>query len=638
MLSPAFDEEDDSADQWTPTSAVPDVGAVGDVGQNGAPIIDDEPTSEGPIEMPGDRAPPAEVEAPVPVMPPAEALTNPPADAPVTPPTPAPGPKTEPVGFTPTPVDTNQIPVPALPKDARLQVTQTIQSPEQNAVNADAAKLADEKAKAERNASAVREQQIKDEQDQAAKQTALALQKKEATEALIRDHDKRLSEAQARNDEAFANWKGAKFHDYWSDKTTGDRIVAALAVFLGGLGTAFGGENSAMKNLQSLIQRDYEKQKAEIDQKASLYEATSKNVERAGQMRAQAINDLNLKFGAATEAAAAQLAQMKLKQAIPAEQVQRDKNILAIYEDANKFKQQSAKDTNAMVTSDTYNKAKTGAGGPTGTTAAETKYLEMFQAGASGAELNAFAQANKIDNKRQDQLIQRGEKLAAGNRADAKLAGTGGSGQLIVVRDDQGNPIGKAPSSRNVHQITTRDADYARSADQLQRLLDDIEKNGNRVFTPEAIKRRNTLFENAKIAVATVSPLGKTDEAMKTESASLGSSGAPSVHDKLGILAGANPDAIRQKIEELKVQRQRYRHEELTPLTPEEVTAATKGRGTGIPGEMREHLSTGKPSIPTDAKERRAKAISAAAAAKDPTKTPAQRKKALEYLQSIGAR
>lgn len=151
-------------------------------------------------------------------------------------------------------------------------------------------------------------------------------------------------------------------------------------------------------------------------------------------------------------------------------------------------------------------------------------------------------------------------------------AGPGGKIEKDVVFDENGNPIGRVPSGRGgAAAFDTRDADYGRAEGTLQRLLDDVDKNGSRVLDPDAIKRRNSLYDNAVIGVATVSPLGKTEEAQKLEAGSLGSAGAPNLTKEgvVGTVAGANRDAIARKLSEIKEQRQRYRTQTLLPLTPE---------------------------------------------------------------------
>lgn len=131
-----------------------------------------------------------------------------------------------------------------------------------------------------------------------------------------------------------------------------------------------------------------------------------------------------------------------------------------------------------------------------------------------------------------------------------------------IVRDENGVPIGHVASGRGGAQaFATRDADYARAIDQLKALQKDVTENDTRVFTPEAMRRRAALYHNAIIGVATVSPLGQTNEAMEQEAGSVGASGAGK-----GVIVGANPDAIAHKIEEMETQRERYRKETLTPI------------------------------------------------------------------------
>jgi hypothetical protein len=145
-------------------------------------------------------------------------------------------------------------------------------------------------------------------------------------------------------------------------------------------------------------------------------------------------------------------------------------------------------------------------------------------------------------------------------REKAKAAADGG--EKTAVFDDSGKQIGHVTGGKGGAQaFMARDADYTRAEDQLKALAEDIRTNGVRVLTPEAIKRRQTLKENADIAVATVSPLGKTDEAMKKESGSIGAGGDP-MHP-LGFLAGANPEAVEKKIHELQTQKERYRQQGL---------------------------------------------------------------------------
>lgn len=135
-----------------------------------------------------------------------------------------------------------------------------------------------------------------------------------------------------------------------------------------------------------------------------------------------------------------------------------------------------------------------------------------------------------------------------------------------AVRDEGGNVIGHVPTGRGGAQgFATRDADYGRAIDQLQALAEHVKKYGDRVG-PMHTKDRDTLYNNAAIGVATVSPLGKTNESVELEKGSIGHSGAPSLSHPLDVAMGANLPAIQNKIREMKEQRDRYRKQTLIPV------------------------------------------------------------------------
>lgn len=137
-----------------------------------------------------------------------------------------------------------------------------------------------------------------------------------------------------------------------------------------------------------------------------------------------------------------------------------------------------------------------------------------------------------------------------------------GTEDKTAVFDDQGRLIGHVTGGRGGAQaFSARDADYTRAEHALAALYQDIQQNGERVFSPDAIKRRNSLHKAAVGGVATVSPLGKTIEALHNEEAQIGQSGALGFN--LGAVAGANPEALARKIGEIRDQRERYRAQSL---------------------------------------------------------------------------
>lgn len=65
------------------------------------------------------------------------------------------------------------------------------------------------------------------------------------------------------------------FHSYWSDKSTGNRVLAALSVGLGALGSR-GGENRALEIVEGAIERDYRAQRDRIAKQERAVESARK--------------------------------------------------------------------------------------------------------------------------------------------------------------------------------------------------------------------------------------------------------------------------------------------------------------------------------------------------------------------------
>lgn len=145
------------------------------------------------------------------------------------------------------------------------------------------------------------------------------------------------------------------------------------------------------------------------------------------------------------------------------------------------------------------------------------------------------------------------------NRDGGATKPTEGGG--AIVRDAKGEPIGLAPSVRNVGNIADDDAALSRGIDALKALRADIDENGDRVITPGDVKRRNSLYANAHIGVGANSALGKSDKSLDVEGESIGTSGAGA-----NAIMGANKEAVDHKIKELEDQQQRLRRQKLSPL------------------------------------------------------------------------
>jgi len=211
--------------------------------------------------------------------------------------------------------------------------------------------------------------------------------------------------------------------------------------------------------------------------------------------------------------------------------------------------------------------------------------------GYDAAEIQRRAEELHIKPKDYRPLIAdvRTDEAAAAKR----LGKAGKTGDETIVRDKDKNPIGRIPTGRGgVVKFAIEDANYTAAIKKLERLKNHIEENGERVFGPQATKDRQTLYDDAGIAVGIVSPLGKTDTALEHEFGTLGKSGAYTAQ-------GANLEAINRKIEEVKTNQQMYRNQTLTPITPEEladIDARGKGGAAGVPPKAEEAKPTPKAS------------------------------------------
>lgn len=95
------------------------------------------------------------------------------------------------------------------------------------------------------------------------------------------------------NSDEFANAK-VDSQRFWNSKSTGERILGAIAIGLGAAGASMnGGENSALKIIQSAIDKDVEEQKFNIQQRTSnLKDRISTERNMLDELRAKFGNDM----------------------------------------------------------------------------------------------------------------------------------------------------------------------------------------------------------------------------------------------------------------------------------------------------------------------------------------------------------
>jgi hypothetical protein len=350
----------------------------------------------------------------------------------------------------------------------------------------------------------------------------------------------------------------------WDKPYTGAQIASIIAgAFAQGLqnraailtGHAPTAQNDALKLIDARMHQDYEQRKEKLANAGDALLQARYGFKDSAENHRAAMNDLDAEFSAKYRAIAKE-AEARLRRS-GASQAEIAGNI---------------------VVADSLAKAAAAEGQILDRQEGHQIQRDQNQATLKLAEANLGVRRLAEKDSHLDRVAAREDRrAAAADREAAKKEKAAEKEDTTAVRDEGGAVIGHVPTGKGGAQgFATRDADYGRGEEQLQALLDDVKKNGGRVLSPEAIKRRETLYHNAVIGVATVSPLGKTNEAMEQEAGSLGKSGGLS-------LVGANPEAIQRKIDELRTQRERYRTQTLIP-----VGGAEKKGGAGKPAAKRE--------------------------------------------------
>jgi hypothetical protein len=367
----------------------------------------------------------------------------------------------------------------------------------------------------------------------------------------------------------------------WADQHTGRAIVAtifgaigaglqnAAAAHLGQVGHA---ENEGAKAVDRMIQRDYDIKKQRIaSMSESLLEARHGYQDLAENQRA-AMNDLDADTSVKYKLVAKE-AEARLRQAGASEDdIKRNAFV------ANAKAQAAKAEAQILDREQTHRDTREGHEATRALADAHLNLQErQIDATIADRRSGASERRREFEERQAERREARAEKAAAAAEKKTEKEDT------TAVRAGKNDPSGRKPGEIIGHVPTgrggaqgfaTRDADYARAEDQLQAFLDHVEKYGERALSPQQIKERESLYNNALGGVVTVSPMGKTNEAQEVERHSIGASGGIS-------LMGANAAAVRRKIAELRKQREEYREQILIPV---EGSARTAEKKTAAPG------------------------------------------------------
>jgi hypothetical protein len=390
-------------------------------------------------------------------------------------------------------------------------------------------------------------------QNTAAADDAMATEeaRKAASDAALAERDRltkerndKIAQVQAASEAEKQKYAGMKVRDYFGPggEGEGNKGGILLGIALSGIGAAIarkGGGNQALDQLNLNIDRFRKSEQMRIEKQAEAVKMAGASVEDAERQKAAALHDLDARTAAVRETIAQEARTKAAARGLSVAQIENDSNVQKLDKAALTADQERQRRAMEYVDKDLAHAA---------TLRSKTVTTNVHQEG--------------------------------GGRG----ATSGGANDAGDVFDAQGNLLGRVTNGRGGAQaFMTRDADYSRAQAQLEALRKDIETNGERVFGGDAIKRRQSLLHDAKIAVATVSPLGKTNEAMEQEGGSIGAN-----HGLIGgMIVGDNPEAVTSKIKQLKEQQHLYRQQGLIPVEGGKSVAPTtsipKGAGPSAP-------------------------------------------------------
>lgn len=238
-----------------------------------------------------------------------------------------------------------------------------------------------------------------------------------------------------------------ELHDYWADKSTGSKVLGGLAMILGAVGRTDNSGNAGMQIVNQAIERDFRQQQARIEKQKGNAAAAREQYQTGLSEKEQALSDAKLKEAAATDAAAAKLTALKVRQGVPVEQAQNDVDVVALKQKANSLRLGTLKEVHSMnldnakleiekqkeaderLKAEAYARkmGRVGAGGASA--AGIPKLVKMKEDGAPDSDIAAAAAA--MGMKPKDYLPS-----LANVRASEKAAGGSGTGGVGSVRQN----------------------------------------------------------------------------------------------------------------------------------------------------------------------------------------------------------
>ena len=243
----------------------------------------------------------------------------------------APAPPVAPEPMAPAPMPAPEAPrfAPVETSETQTTTRSTQMTPEERKLMQDRDVVAQQQIATAQKSAEIAKAQAQIEVQKQNEISAMAAKREEAIGALMAQADEDLAAKTQEREAEYTKFKEMEFKDYWEEKSTGSKIIAAIAVGLGQLGAGMQGRagNTALDIINKQMDMDFARQKAAIDKQQTQYGMAKEGEALASSSYAKQLQNLQLKEAAAYETVAAKYASMLAAQGVPAAQIQADANV-----------------------------------------------------------------------------------------------------------------------------------------------------------------------------------------------------------------------------------------------------------------------------------------------------------------------
>lgn len=271
-----------------------------------------------------------------------------PSGAPVAPTTPMPTPEP---ATTPPPggVITRSI---ETGRNEETSVTKSQQTAKEGQIEKDQLKLDQANLETQQKQNEINKEKAKIEALQSADEATRKAAFEEQKNAIIDAGNEEIKNRTAEYDSQYEKYKSMDIKDYWADKSTGLKIVAAIAMGVGAFGAALQGKttNDAAGIITSAIDRDFQRQKENILKQRDVVGAAKEGIGVARSAKVDQLADLNLKQAAALDTIAAKYEAALKQKGVSEAEIQGDATLNKIKQEALSRKQAVEQGLRASVT------------------------------------------------------------------------------------------------------------------------------------------------------------------------------------------------------------------------------------------------------------------------------------------------